>query len=65
MNNAELFKKVFGIYAEEFWAYPKEDMLDWIASDVPTADVVDVVRCEDCNHWDTSWEAHKGVYYCR
>ena len=27
MNNAELFKKVFGIYAEEFWAYPKDECL--------------------------------------
>ena len=35
MSNAELFKKVFGIYAEEFWAYPKEKMLDWLTSDVP------------------------------
>lgn len=35
MNNAELFKKVFGIYAEEFWAFPEEKMLDWIAFDVP------------------------------
>lgn len=35
MNNAELFKKIFGIYAEEFWAFPTEKMLDWIASDAP------------------------------
>ena len=38
MTNAELFKKVFGIYAEEFWAYPEEKMLDWLTSDAPTAD---------------------------
>ena len=35
MNNAELFKKVFGIYAEEFWSYPEEEMLDWLVSDAP------------------------------
>lgn len=35
MNKAELFKKIFGIYAEEFWAFPEEKMLDWIASDAP------------------------------
>ena len=35
MNNAERFKNIFAIYAEEFWGYPKEEMLDWLASDVP------------------------------
>ena len=35
MNNAELFKKVFGIYAEEFWAYPTDEMLNWLTYDVP------------------------------
>ena len=34
MNNAELFKTVFWIYAQEFWAYPEEKMLDWLTSDV-------------------------------
>lgn len=48
MTNAELFKKVFGIYAEEFWAYPEEKMLDWITSDATTADVFPVVRCKEC-----------------
>lgn len=48
MNNAELFKMVFGIYAEEFWSYPKDKMLDWLDYDASTADVVEVVRCKDC-----------------
>jgi hypothetical protein len=30
----------------------------------PTADVVHVVRCENCNNWDTSWESHTGFHYC-
>lgn len=34
MTNAELFKKIFGIYAEGFWAYSKEEMLDWLNSNV-------------------------------
>lgn len=34
MNNAELFRKIFGIYAEEFWVYPKDKMLDWLQYDV-------------------------------
>ena len=33
MNNSEKFKKVFGIYAEEFWAKPEKEMLDWIAEE--------------------------------
>lgn len=43
MNNAELFKKVFGIYAEEFWAYAEEKMLDWLTSDVPEMEVGDTI----------------------
>lgn len=39
MTNAELFKMVFGIYAEEFWAYPKEEMLDWLTSDTPSTNM--------------------------
>ena len=30
MNNAEVFKRMFGIYAEEFWAFPEDKMLDWL-----------------------------------
>ncbi len=43
MSNAELFKKVFGIYAEEFWAYPEEKMLDWLTSNVPDTNVGDLI----------------------
>lgn len=43
MSNAELFKKVFGIYAEEFWAYSEEKMLDWLTSDVPEMEVGDTI----------------------
>lgn len=43
MSNAELFKKIFGIYAEEFWAYPKEEMLNWINSDAPDTDAGDLI----------------------
>lgn len=59
MTNAELFKKIFGIYAEEFWAYPKEEMLDWIASEAPTASSIEIVRCYACKYFD---QAEK---YCR
>ena len=43
MSNAELFKKVFGIYAEEFWAYPEEKKLDWLTSNVPGTNVGDTI----------------------
>ena len=35
MTRAELFKKTFGIYSEEFWSYTEKQMLDWINADVP------------------------------
>ena len=30
MNNAEVFKEVFGIYATELWAMPERDFLKWL-----------------------------------
>ena len=33
INNAEKFKKVFGIYATELWAMPEEDFLKWLCED--------------------------------
>jgi rRNA maturation endonuclease Nob1 len=30
MNRAEIFRQVFGIYAEEFWAKSEQEMLEWI-----------------------------------
>lgn len=55
MTNAELFKKVFGIYAEEFWAYPEEKMLDWLTSPVASGQVSgQVVQCKDCVNYKQS-----------
>ena len=31
-NNAKLFKSIFGIYAEEFWSYSEDKMLEFINS---------------------------------
>lgn len=39
MTNREKFKSIFGVYAEEFWAYPKDKMLDWLQYDVPDTNV--------------------------
>ena len=60
MTNAELFKKVFGIYAEEFWAYPEEKMLDWLTSDTRQT----MVRCEVCKHYKQS-EADPSRKMCK
>lgn len=55
MTNAELFKKVFGIYAEEFWAYPEEKMLDWLTSPVASGQVSgQVVQCKECRFYQQS-----------
>lgn len=43
MNNADVFKRVFGIYAEEFWSYTEKQMLDWINADVPDKNVGDMI----------------------
>lgn len=34
MNNAEKFKKIFGLYATELWAMPAKDFLEWLNDDV-------------------------------
>ena len=33
---------------------------------LPSVDVVEVVRCKDCKHWDTTWESDwtKSYHYC-
>lgn len=33
-------------------------------NEIPTADVVEVVRCRECIHWDTDWEPLPGFHYC-
>lgn len=43
MTNAELFRRTFGIYAEEFWSYTEKQMLDWINEDVPDKNVGDII----------------------
>ena len=30
MNNATMFKNVFGIYATELWSMPESDFLSWL-----------------------------------
>lgn len=39
-----------------------------IIHDMPTADVVEVVRCKDCEFWQTDWIPNtggdRGCHYC-
>lgn len=52
MTNADLFRKIFGLYAEEFWSLPTDKMTAWLVADAPTIDVVEVVRCQYCEQWE-------------
>lgn len=47
MTNREKFKSIFGVYAEEFWAYPKDKMLDWLQYDVPDTNVGDMISRQE------------------
>lgn len=38
MTNADLFKKIFGLYAEEFWSMPLSKMTAWLVADAPTTE---------------------------
>ena len=63
MNNSEKFKQVFGIYAEEFWAKPEREMLEWIAEEAEerTAKVVE----HDASITDTDgYKYHRSEYLC-
>ena len=51
MNKAEKFKKVFGIYAEEFWSKPEKEMLEWIAEEASEEQKEpEVIYCKDCKY---------------
>ena len=36
MSNAEMFNKVFGIYATELWAKPEKEFLEWLNAETAT-----------------------------
>ena len=44
MNRSEKFKEVFGIYTEEFWAKPEQEMLEWINEEVESESKVKVIH---------------------
>ena len=51
MNKSEKFRQVFGIYAEEFWAKPEREMLEWIAEEAEERTAkVDGNRCTACDN---------------
>ena len=43
-------------------AYLKGLNPEWAVRDVPTADVVPVVRCKDCVHWDDDPDTYGADY---
>ncbi len=55
MTNADKFKAVFGIYSEEFWAKPEQDMLSWINSEYQkpqtNADRIRSMTDEELTSW--------------
>ncbi len=59
------------IAAPKLYGYSDEgrkltDVYDVLAN-MPAADVVEVVRCKDCKHWETEWSpnnAQFGEHFC-
>lgn len=49
MNNAEKFKREFGLYATELWAMSEKEFLEWLNSEVQPD--TEIIRCKDCKHW--------------
>lgn len=41
----------------------KDDMKE-VIFDIPTADVVNMVRCKDCTYWLDAKENEKGFFIC-
>ena len=39
MNNADKFKKVFGMYATELWAMPEEKFVKWLNEEAQTSTI--------------------------
>ena len=50
MNNAEKFKQLFGIYATELWAMPKEKFLEWLNAEALEQEFNE--WCPDCKEYD-------------
>lgn len=49
MNNAEKFKKVFGMYATELWAMPEEKFVKWLNEEVHT----NTISQQEQDEWTT------------
>ena len=64
--DAEKFKHIINnskMYGTVEW----HDVLEMLM-EVPTADVVEVIRCKDCANWQIDWiptiGGDKGCHYC-
>ena len=52
---------------EQGWHITRIDYkrMDSVLFEMPTADVVEVVRCKDCVNWQTDWDtSYDGCHYC-
>ena len=53
---------------ELLWLYEHEcekySSLEELVADVPTADVIEVVRCKDCKNWQRDWKLPSRNHYC-
>lgn len=43
MRNAELFQRVFGMYATELWAKPEAEFLVWLNKEIEQAKIHDML----------------------
>ena len=72
MNNSDKFLEVFGIYAEEFWAKPEQEMLEWINGEIEQTakvrpfHVIDKQTGKEADTWEIAlnedWAKH--LCYC-
>lgn len=48
------------------YGYKHDWCVEWVKG-LPSIDAVQVIRCKDCEYWDTSWKptrAKEGEYWC-
>jgi hypothetical protein len=54
------------VHADPHFIAGCETYTEWLNS-IPAADVVEVVRCRECENWDTDWKpthVEEGQYFC-
>lgn len=68
--DADAFDDTVQTLNEQGWNITRIDYkrMDRVLFEMPTADVVEVVRCKDCEFWQTDWIPNtggdRGCHYC-